>query len=283
MRTTKALRGAKKSLSSSGGPAALPWNEAAVTAFAEACAELVRCIDHADFAAPLAALLSRVARVRSVVMTMYDLGSPPRTLYHDVADENVSGNITLYVQGAFKLDPFFLACVIDKRCGVFRLREVAPDNFTRTPYFLTFYRRLRIGEEVGLIVPLRDGAGLVISLESGAADGKFAAAEVALLKAVFPLVLAAVTRQWGGELQRQPDRTAAAVTALFSSFGEGRLSRREQEVVRLILQGHSSLSIGETLGIAEGTVKIHRKHAYQKLGVSTQAQLFQRFMTPLIS
>lgn len=282
MRTTKALRAGKRLRSSGGAPVPLPWNEAAVGAFAQACAELVRCVDHAEFAAQLAAMLSRLARVRSVVMTMYDLGSPPRTLYHDVADEAVSGNITLYTQGAFKLDPFFLACVIDRRSGVFRLREVAPDNFTRTPYFLSFYRRLRMGEEVGLIVPLRDGAGLVISLEGGAADGKFAASEVALLRAVFPLVNSAVTRQWGGEVRRDADRSAAAVAALFSSFGEGRLSKREQEVVRLILQGHSSLSIGETLGIAEGTVKIHRKHAYQKLGVSTQAQLFQRFMTPLL-
>jgi DNA-binding CsgD family transcriptional regulator len=279
---TKALHPGKRSRSRADAPARLPWNEVAVTAFAEACAGLVRCVDNADFAAHLAALLARLAPVRSVVMTIYDLGSPPRTLYHDVADEDVAGNITLYIQGAFKLDPFFLACVIDRRCGVFRLREIAPDNFTRTPYFLTFYRRLRMGEEAGLIVPWRAGAGLVISLESGAADGKYAAAEMSLLRAVFPLVRAAVTRQWGGEVQRQPDRTAAVVAALFASFGEGRLSKREQEVVRLILQGHSSLSIGETLGIAAGTVKIHRKHAYQKLGVSTQAQLFQRFMTPLL-
>jgi DNA-binding CsgD family transcriptional regulator len=49
------------------------------------------------------------------------------------------------------------------------------------------------------------------------------------------------------------------VEAAFRSFGEGKLTRREQTVVSLVLRGHSTSSIAKVLGIGEGTVKSHRK------------------------
>lgn len=58
------------------------------------------------------------------------------------------------------------------------------------------------------------------------------------------------------------------------SFGADILSPREAEVVRLVLQGHSTPSAAAYLGISEGTVKVHRHHAYAKLGISSQAELF---------
>ena len=58
------------------------------------------------------------------------------------------------------------------------------------------------------------------------------------------------------------------------TFGSGVLTPREPEVVRLILQGHSTPSAAAYLGIAQGTVKVHRHHAYAKLGISSQAELF---------
>ena len=38
------------------------------------------------------------------------------------------------------------------------------------------------------------------------------------------------------------------------------------------------MSTGEVLGITPGTVKIHRKNIYAKLGISSQAELFNRFI-----
>jgi DNA-binding CsgD family transcriptional regulator len=256
----------------------LPWTRQQLTAHSETCAALIRAIGQENFAAALAALLSSLVLTRSIVMTAYDLGEPPRTLFHNVDNQRKESVITLYDKGPYKLDPFFLACVIDNKRGEFRLRDVAPDSFTRTPYFLKYYRLLRIGEEVGLIIPLGRGAGVVISLESGSDDEQFSDEEIGVLNAVFPIVDAAATRQWGGATLRNPEQATAAVAALFSGFGAGVLSQREREVIRLVLQGHSSKSIALELGIAAGTVKIHRKHAYQKLGVATQAQLFQKFM-----
>jgi two-component system NarL family response regulator len=45
------------------------------------------------------------------------------------------------------------------------------------------------------------------------------------------------------------------------------LTPREQEVLTYLAQGHDNAAIGELLGISAGTVKIHVKHIFDKLGV----------------
>ena len=47
----------------------------------------------------------------------------------------------------------------------------------------------------------------------------------------------------------------------------------------LILKGHSSYSIAATLGVSPNTVKVHRRQAYAKLNISSQAELFHLFLS----
>jgi DNA-binding CsgD family transcriptional regulator len=53
---------------------------------------------------------------------------------------------------------------------------------------------------------------------------------------------------------------------------------RETEIAALILQGHSNVSIGQALKISGETVKVHRKHLYAKLSISSQTELFLLFI-----
>ncbi len=53
---------------------------------------------------------------------------------------------------------------------------------------------------------------------------------------------------------------------------------REQQIVRLVQQGMTNKQIGQTLGIAEDTVKKHLHRAYKKLGVRRRVLLIvERF------
>jgi DNA-binding NarL/FixJ family response regulator len=52
-------------------------------------------------------------------------------------------------------------------------------------------------------------------------------------------------------------------------------------VLQLILHGHSSQSIAGKLDIALRTVKLHRQNLYQKLDISSQAELFYLFIDSL--
>lgn len=57
----------------------------------------------------------------------------------------------------------------------------------------------------------------------------------------------------------------------------GGLSQREQEVVRALLESGRVPGIARSLYISPHTVRNHLKSAFRKLGVSSQAELIERF------
>lgn len=50
------------------------------------------------------------------------------------------------------------------------------------------------------------------------------------------------------------------------------LTAREREVLQLLVRGRNSFEIGQTLGIAERTVRYHLGNVYGKLGVKSRAE-----------
>lgn len=53
------------------------------------------------------------------------------------------------------------------------------------------------------------------------------------------------------------------------------LTNREREIMELVVAGHSSKRIGNTLGISSKTVDIHRSNIMRKLNIKTVAELVQ--------
>ena len=54
-------------------------------------------------------------------------------------------------------------------------------------------------------------------------------------------------------------------------------------MIELALLGNSTRLVADKLGISAETVKLHRKHAYAKLDISSQAELFLLFVDALAS
>lgn len=52
----------------------------------------------------------------------------------------------------------------------------------------------------------------------------------------------------------------------------GELTTREVEVLRMLVAGNSNKMIGVHLGITEGTVKVHVKNLFQKLGLRSRVE-----------
>lgn len=73
---------------------------------------------------------------------------------------------------------------------------------------------------------------------------------------------------------------AVSVRELGTSMGafrsRYRLSRREAEVVELVLLGYRNRDIASTLGTSPATIKKHMTHIFDKVGVDTRTQLIAR-------
>ncbi len=205
----------------------------------------------------------------------------------EMLSENFTGSwrargLTTYVGGYYVLDPFYIMSHSLARPEVCRLGDIAPDGFLESEYHRAHYASGRIGDEVNYLWPLEPGVTLAVSLERSENGQPFGDDEVRRMEAVQPLLHALACKHWslvrqkavpppGLELGRLVQEAAA-------NFGRKLLTPRECEVVKLVLRGYSSKSISQALGISPGTVKVHRENIYEKLGVSSQAELFNMFI-----
>ncbi len=195
-----------------------------------------------------------------------------------------------YQEGPYLLDPFYKFCADQSKPGLYRLREIAPDRFYHSEYYRSYYRRTGLAEEIGFLIELDHGMMLVISLMRAGSSAPFSDRDFNKLRKVEPMIHAVSARHWQNpEFLRDHHKTHTPdpivldshVTSAFEKFGDGILTRREGEVVRMVLRGHSSESIGNRFGISTGTVKIHRRNIYAKLGISSQSELFSLFISRL--
>jgi DNA-binding CsgD family transcriptional regulator len=191
--------------------------------------------------------------------------------------------VRMYQDGPYLLDPFFSAASLPKP-GVWRMRALAPDRFFASEYYRSYYVKTGLSEEVGFFVPAGEGVTVVLSLMRGEALGAFRDAEYGLMRKAEPFISAMVRHVWG-RLGLRFDR--AITGRRHDAAGDGasarariseRLTARETAIIELVLQGHSSESIGLRLGVATGTVKVHRRNIYRKLGISSQAQLMSLYL-----
>jgi DNA-binding CsgD family transcriptional regulator len=199
----------------------------------------------------------------------------------DVAEYEIF--VRMYQDGPYLLDPFFSAASLPKP-GVWRMRALAPDRFFASEYYRSYYVKTGLSEEVGFFVPAGEGVTVVLSLMRGEALGAFRDAEYGLMRKAEPFVAALVRHVWG-RLGQRFDRAVTGRRHGASSDGASararmneRLTARETSIIELVLQGHSSESIGLRLGVATGTVKVHRRNIYRKLGISSQAQLMSLYL-----
>ena len=106
-------------------------------------------------------------------------------------------------------------------------------------------------------------------------QGRFASDEIERLRAAAPAVSAAVARHFQHDQVSQDDDPDRTLEALFASgLPFARLTGREKAVCLRIVSGLSSEAISADLGISLHSTLTYRKRAYEKLGISSQNELF---------
>ncbi len=219
------------------------------------------------------------------------LGVGQRPVYlHDNLSHQRALLFDRYLTSHFSQDPFMQALEQGLGAGVWTLAQVSKGRLD-PEYRHHFYQATGWQEEVGLILPVRDGFTLMLFL--GRLDKRQALRpdERVRLEALFPLVHSLCRQQWReavpllAQNPARPDGSdlKATVEQAIASVGGDRLTRRERQVAGLLLQGLDTEAIAAELGIGSGTVKNHRKHLYGKLRLGSRAELFNLFLNHLIT
>jgi DNA-binding CsgD family transcriptional regulator len=253
--------------------------------------ELARAIDaigKADFYELVARYLRSCIHFDNLVVIIYNGTAVPTVAYREIHGPDVFRHLEdQYLAGAYLLDPIYHFHLGRGRSGLYRLLEVAPDQFRRSRYYTWYYGRIGITDEISAVLTTGEASTVTVSMGRDSSSGQtFTAKAEAKLRHHHDVILSLLSAHWnaGGpptvksQYARSLTETLIGAMKLRHSVV---LSQRQAEVALMILQGHSSPSIGLHLNISPQTVKVFRKQLYSRCGLSSQAELFA-LMMPLL-
>jgi len=214
----------------------------------------------------------------------------PLHLCDSYSSKGSSSAVHNYIENTYLLNPVYNSFLNGLNSGLYRMRDLAPDQWhsdARAAYQnITIDQTEEIGyltedwpeglEELVIVHRLSDHYMAEISLAMPSKNGGFSDEMLAQIEPFVPMIGLALNSIY--HEQKHRFSSADNFSVLLSEFGRDQLTPRESEVIQFVLKGHSSLSIGLNLDISLPTVKSHRKNAYAKLGIATQQELFTLFL-----
>jgi len=170
-----------------------------------------------------------------------------------------------YDARVYRQDPFFQRFASTRQDFLLPLSALRNGDFQFTPYYREFYGPSDSFDEITGVFNLdRLTAGYVTFLRRNGAQ-PFGEPDLAMACAASSATKLILQRLL--HLCRHRDKGAAIVDA------RSRLSRRESEIARQLIDGGNAKAISRRLAISSGTVRNHIKQIYRKLGVHSQVEL----------
>ena len=211
----------------------------------------------------------------------------PQLLLTDSDTPEVHQHMTsVYLSGAYLLDPFYELHNSGADTDLYRIWDIAPDQFSRNQYSIDYYQRTTMVDEIAFVIWPSPQISVHVCLGRDMRSGqRFSIREMSAAKQVLPIVEALVCEHWGNLRFSNEDHKENVIERMVRLVAKTHginLTNRQAEVALLVLRGHSSTSIGLRLGISPQTVKVFRKQLYKRCDVSSQAELFG-LMLPLLS
>lgn len=258
-----------------------------MTAQHEMLGEIINTLNSGQFEDRLSKWMNLNVRYDNFVIIAYFQDRPPAQLYSRTQDSRVLENFeSAYVSGAYLLDPYHTLHTNKSPVGLYRLDDIAPDQFRRNRYYREYYQNTTMVDEIAFVSYPADGVSVHVCLGRDISSRqRFSNRELSAAKDIAPIVCALSERHWTDLNSTGTFDEALVVENLIQKARERhqiKLSPRQAQVALMILRGHSSVSIGLQLEISPQTVKVFRKQLYKKCQISSQAELFN-LMMPILS
>lgn len=224
----------------------------------------------------------------------YSKGLHPVLLHDGFGNAVPKPVLTNYLRGTYVLDPIFRACELQVVDGLYRTTDLERRDTSRERSGsiegirpCVSMHSGAISEELALFCRIGAESYVVYSVMRKKGTSEFSPSEMRALDQISPLLRSFLGQHWSGYCGAPTaDGTTIwvkknKIAQGLSGFGRDLLTAREKVVVELLLAGASTVDAADRLGIADGTVKNHKKNIYNKLGVRSRSQLFHAFMQTL--
>jgi DNA-binding CsgD family transcriptional regulator len=137
--------------------------------------------------------------------------------------------------------------------------------------YAEFFRGIPVEHQVAISLPGPDQE--VIGIAMSRARHDFCDEDRALLSVLRAPLMAAL-------LRARRRRQAGQVYAAMACSGLADLTEREIQILRLVADGRTNVSIAHALEVSPRTVAKHLEHIYRKFGVSSRAAAVSRMTMP---
>lgn len=250
-------------------------------------ATLIEHINDADFPAVLYKKLSDNVQLESRTVLAYRDDAEPLLIYHHMKTHELQHFEDSFLSGAYLLSPFYAAFKQKVPSGLYFLDDVAPDNFYQSEYYRSYYLPAHLADAAYYIINLNAGMAVLIALIRNKPEKPFSPTDKLFFTLIKDVICAAAYQHWKWLTARMPITSLTTqarhkkMLGEFEHFGAEVLTNKEREIVKLLLQGHSSKSAARSLGIHHNTERVHRRNIYRKLKINSQTELLSMFLDKL--
>jgi DNA-binding CsgD family transcriptional regulator len=249
-----------------------------------AIAAVISATDDQETGDAMTDAIGSVVSHEGTCLLAFHRDASPEVLHHTLEPAGEQHYLGRYLAGPYLLDPLYQLALRDDKPSLCRFRDELPDRFRSSQYYKRYCERTHLLDEMDFLNDV--SATTTLALVVGRRKTMFSRSELARLERMEPVIQAAMKKIWENRASdaRQPqkdDGMHLRLTRCFEDFGQGVLTDRERQISQLLLRGHSTKSIARVLGIAPGTVMVHKRNLFSKLGITSQYELFSRFIDDL--
>lgn len=233
--------------------------------------ESINHLGQSSFMPNLAAQLRQLVSCDSLVMMLYSDHALPDVIHDEIKERSDRAFKDIYLKGAYLLSPLYIAHR-QRNYGFFNFDELVPEGFYLSEYYLSYYSKCGLTDQLILLIKVNEQQTLAVSL--GLLSGQYSPAQQKVLADFSDIIQAIICKHWQFQKQKQVASLENQLQRTFDLFASSVLTQREQAVVQTLMQGHSSKSAAKVLNISVDTERSYRKSAYGKLNISSQSELF---------
>lgn len=218
----------------------------------------------------------------------YNKHKAPELLFSDLLEYEDKIFYARFLDGAYVASPAYQGFMNNLDDGLYAWSELMPEGFKQSQMYASYYQVSGIEDLAYFFINCGELGFIQFSIGRHSPSSVFTDVELQSVQSLNSVVIALVRKHWQFAVQKQAQNVVPLsaivsdrVNYLLNHFEPELLTKRERQIAKLVITGHSSQSAADNLHISPGTERVHRAKLYAKLKLRSNSELFSYFLNLL--